>query len=71
MSDDRPEGPVVLWHWSGEGWSHDSFADVRAALQSAHGYTDRYVITRLVDFDVIEKPASPPILTFLDPDGSA
>ena len=55
MSEDTiPAGPIILWWWSGEGWSHDSYPTVKAALESTHGFTERWVICRKVDYEVVE-----------------
>lgn len=57
MDARRPKGPYVLWTDHGEGWGFNDFETLKEALESDHGYSTNYVITRLVDYDVIDKVA--------------
>ncbi len=52
----KPDGPIVLWvNYGYEGWQPKSFASIREALEEDKGYCE-WVITRLVMYEVIEKP---------------
>lgn len=53
---EEPKGPYIVWHDNGgDGWSFDNFATLKEAVASNHGYSYRYVVTRVVDYEVIDK----------------
>lgn len=52
-------GPIVVWENYGcEGWHPKSFATVKEALLGER-YNSEFVITKRMEFDVIEKTDIP------------
>lgn len=48
-------GPYILWlDYGCEGWKPESFPTLKQAL-SANRYSSNFVVTKLLDFDVVEK----------------
>ena len=55
----QPIGPYVVWQDGGdEGWNHLSYPSLKEALL-AHKY-NAFVITRLIDFEPVEKSVNEP-----------
>jgi len=53
--NDTTSGPIIRWTDYGcEGWKPDSFDTVKEALERAR-YGNSILITRLVQYEVIEK----------------
>jgi len=51
------KGPFIVWENYGyEGWQPKSYPTLKAAL-SAQRYNSEFVVTKAVDFDVIENDA--------------
>ena len=49
-------GPYIVWVNNGcEGWSPRSFSTLKDALIGER-YTTTFVVTKAIDFDVVEKP---------------
>jgi hypothetical protein len=54
VEDHRTKGPFIRWlDYGVEGWSPDSFPTLRAAID-ADSYGRPIIITRRVEYDVIE-----------------
>lgn len=52
-------GPIVVWENYGyEGWHPKSFATVKEALLGER-YNSEFVITKRMEFDVIDKTDTP------------
>lgn len=48
-------GPVVVWENHGcEGWHPKSYPDLKEALSDVRYHTE-FVVTKRVEFDVVEK----------------
>lgn len=57
MDSDDIKGPVILWlDYGYEGWAPSSHATLKDALAEDR-FGHRFVITRVVDFDVTETEA--------------
>lgn len=54
--DDDIKGPVILWLKHAYDWSPTSFDTVREALE-ADNYGNPFIITKRVDYEVVEKPS--------------
>jgi hypothetical protein len=57
MASDDPatNGPFIVWQDYGyEGWAPTSYATLKEALE-AHRYQSEFVITKRVEFDVVER----------------
>lgn len=49
------EGPIIVWENLGyEGWHPKSFVTIKEALLATR-YSSEFVLTRLIEFDVLEK----------------
>jgi hypothetical protein len=52
---DSTSGPIILWvDYGYEGWRPQSFDTIKEALE-AEKYMSKYIITRIVQYDVQEK----------------
>jgi hypothetical protein len=52
----KPKGPYTLWTDGGcEGWGFEDFETVKGALEAEKRWM-RWVITRMVHYDVHETP---------------
>ena len=52
---DNTSGPVIKWlDYGVEGWKPCSYDTIKEALED-HNYGNNFLITRLVDWDTIEK----------------
>lgn len=53
---DGIDGPVIRWldYGAYEGWKPDSYDTVKEALEDTN-YGNKFVITRLVQYDIQEK----------------
>lgn len=56
MPNDDAVGPVIVWENYGvEGWRPQSFKTIKEALLQSPRYQTDFVITRKIDFEVLEK----------------
>jgi hypothetical protein len=53
---ERPQGPVTLWTYSGEGWSFYDFPTVREALESSErGYSSWWHISQPIVYEIVNQ----------------
>ncbi len=51
-------GPYILWTAEGGHWVPKSFNTIKEALE-ADRYTSQYILTKLVNYKVVELPYTP------------